>query len=195
MGNIMLPLGVELFEELRTGGYYYVDKTKFIEELLEEQFKVNLITRPRRFGKTLAMSMLADFFDIRKESRIIFDGLAISENKELCAKWMNQYPVLFVTLKDIEDLTFAEAYAQLVFMVSSLCIEHSYLLGSDKVDEKDKSFFAELKAETAAKSTVKNSLLILTRMMKAHFGKPVILLIDEYDVPLAKAYEQLYRAA
>ena len=189
MENFMLPLGVDIFEELRTKGYYYIDKTRFIEELLSEQFKVNLITRPRRFGKTLTMSMLADFFDIRKDSRAVFDGLAIMENKELCAGWMNQYPVLFVTLKDVEDLTFADAYAQLEFVISSLCIEHSYLLESDRTDERDKHFFAELKAGNAARATVKNSLLILTRMMKAHFGKPVILLIDEYDVPLAKAYE------
>lgn len=189
MKEIMVPLGIDSFDELRTAGYYYIDKTKFIEELLTDQFKVNLITRPRRFGKTLTMSMLADFFDIRMDSRRIFEGLDILENEELCKRWMNQWPVLSVSLKDIEDLTFSDAYAQLAFVISSLCIEHSYLLDSDKVDETDKKLFAEMKEQTAKKATIKNSLLILTRMLKAHYGKPVILLIDEYDVPLAKAYE------
>lgn len=190
MKNIWLPLGLDNFEELRKKGYYYIDKTKLIEELLTDgYFKVNLITRPRRFGKTLMMSMLADFFDIRKDSRDIFTGLAIEKNEQLCKEWMNQFPVLFVTFKDIEDLNFTDAYAQLVFVISSLCMEHSYLLRSEKVDEDDKRAFVELKGQTAGKTTVKNSLLILTRMMKAYYGKPVILLIDEYDVPLAKAHE------
>ena len=178
MKNIMLPLGVDNFEELRTTGYYYIDKTYFIEELIQERFKVHLITRPRRFGKTLAISMLADFFDIRKDNRQIFEGLAVSENKKLCREWRNQWPVLFVTLKDIEDLSFAEAYAQLVFTISNLCIEHSYLAKSSHVDSTDKVLFLKLKNQTADKAAVKNSLLILTRMMSAHFGKPVILLID-----------------
>ncbi len=194
MKNIMLPLGVDNFEELRTTGYYYIDKTYFIEELIQERFKVHLITRPRRFGKTLAISMLADFFDIRKDNRQIFEGLAVSENKKLCREWRNQWPVLFVTLKDIEDLSFAEAYAQLVFTISNLCIEHSYLAKSSHVDSTDKVLFLKLKNQTADKAAVKNSLLILTRMMSAHFGKPVILLIDEYDVPLAKANEYGYYA-
>lgn len=189
MSRIMLPLGIDSFEELRSEGYYYIDKTGFIEELLSERFKVNLITRPRRFGKTLTMSMLADFFDIRKDSRKLFEGLKIADNKELCDKWMNQYPVLFITLKDVEDLIFADAYEQLAFTISDLCVEHGYLLESDKVDEQDKKIFRELKSASATKSAVRNSLFMLTRMMQAHYGKPVILLIDEYDVPLAKAYE------
>lgn len=189
MNKQTLPLGIDSFEKLRAEGYYYIDKTKFIAELLKEPFEVNLITRPRRFGKTLSMSMLANFFDIRRDSREIFKGLYISKEKELCERWMNNYPVLFVTFKDIEDLTFADAYAQLLFTVSSLCIEHNYLLDSDKVDTADKKLFAALKDQTASKAAVKNSLLILTRMMAAHYGRPVILLIDEYDVPLAKANE------
>lgn len=189
MNHRMLPLGIDRFEKLRADGFYYIDKTGFIEDLLSTRFEVNLITRPRRFGKTLTMSMLADFFDIRKDSRELFKGLKITENQALCDRWMNQYPVLFFTLKDVEDLTFAGAYEQLEFMVSGLCIEHNYLATSDCVDETDKKLFESLKNQCGKKSSVKNSLLILTRMMQAHYNKPVILLIDEYDVPLAKAYE------
>lgn len=188
----MLPLGVDRFEELRSSDYYYIDKTKFIEELLSEQFEVNLITRPRRFGKTLGMSMLADFFDMRKDSSASFEGLEITKNKPLCETWMNQWPVLFVSLKDIEDLDFDGAYAQLADTISDLCIEHAYLLESDRVDPADKKRFLGLKSIDAPAVTVRNSLFILTRMMHAHYGKKVILLIDEYDVPLAKANEHGY---
>lgn len=186
---MILPLGVDSFEELRNDGYFYIDKTRFIEMLLRDRFKVNLLTRPRRFGKTLTMSMLADFFDIRKDSRAIFDGLYISGCTELCREWMNQWPVLFLTLKDVEDLNFSDAYEQLAFVISSLCMEHDYLLKSEAVKEADKQQLSLLIEQRATKATLKNSLLILTRMMRAHYGKAVILLIDEYDVPLAKAYE------
>ena len=184
-----LPLGIENFEELRTAGCYYIDKTRLIEELLQQPFKVNQITRPRRFGKTLVMSMLAEFLDIRKDSSAIFEGLEISGNKELCSTWQNKWPVLFLSLKDIEDLDFADAYAQLADTISDLCMEHSYLAASDKVDADDKKRFTALKERQAGKPAVKNSLFLLTRMMRKHFGKPAILLIDEYDVPLAKAKE------
>lgn len=189
MGGSMLPLGIDSFEELRTVGYYYIDKTGFIEELLADRFKVNLITRPRRFGKTLTMSMLADFFDIRKCSRSIFEGLKIAENEFLCDKWMNQYPVLFLTLKDVEGLKFADAYGQLVETIADLYIEHDYLRDSEKISEADKAFFVKMQNGEVPKSAVLNSLFRLTRIMQVHYGKPVILLIDEYDVPLAKAYE------
>ena len=117
MSQKMLPLGIDRFEKVRADGFYYIDKTGFIEDLLNTRFEVNLITRPRRFGKTLTMSMLADFFDIRKDSRELFKGLKIAENHELCSRWMNQYPVLFFSLKDVEDLTFAGAYEQLEFII------------------------------------------------------------------------------
>lgn len=194
VANIRLPIGKENFEELRISGGYYVDKSRFIADLLRgEQFSVNLITRPRRFGKTLTMSMLKNFFDIRKDSRGIFEGLSISEDKELCAEWMNQWPVLFISLKDVSDAEgFPEAYEMLAYEISDLCIEHAYLLNSEKVDEDDKKRFAELKSKEVAKTDVKNSLYLLTRMMHRHYGKQVILLIDEYDVPLAKAHEYGY---
>lgn len=194
MKKIRLPIGIENFEELRTSGAYYVDKTRFIADLLQgERFSVNLITRPRRFGKTLTIDMLKNFFDIRKDSRRLFEGLAISEYKELCAEWMNQWPVLFISLKDVSDAEgFSEAYEMLAHDISDLCIEHDYLQYSDKVNLVDKKRFVKLEEGTASKSDVKNSLYILTRMMYMHFGKPVILLIDEYDVPFAKAYEYGY---
>ena len=141
LNKIMLPLGIDRFEKLRTGGFYYIDKTAFIEELLGTQFEVNLITRPRRFGKTLTMNMLHDFFDIRKDSRNLFKGLEIMDNTKLCAQWMNQYPVLFLTLKDVEDLTFADAYSQLEYVIASLCIEHDYLKDSEKVSNADRIAF------------------------------------------------------
>ena len=189
----MLPLGIDSFEKIRREGYYYIDKTRFILELLSrERFEVSLITRPRRFGKTLAVSMLADFFDIRKDSRSIFEGLEVAQNKKICADWMNQWPVLSITFKDVEDLVFDEAIGMLADLLADLCIEHSYLAASDKVDSDDKKDFTLLKSGNASGRTVRSGIYLLMRMMHAHYGKPVILLIDEYDVPLAKAYEHGY---
>ncbi len=192
MGKIVIPIGEENFVSFRESGGYYVDKTKLIVELLQEQFKVNLITRPRRFGKTLAMSMLKNFFDIRKDSRKVFEGLVIAEYEDLCRDWMNQWPVLFISFKDVANLAFTTSYDQFSYNISSLCVEHSYLLESDRVDESDRERFVRLRSRTATEAEVRNSLFMLTRMMHAHFGKQVILLIDEYDVPLAKASEYGY---
>lgn len=192
MDRLRLSVGIDSFEKLRTSGCYYIDKTKFIEELLQDRFEVNLITRPRRFGKTLAMSMLADFFDIRKDSRDIFKGLEVAENKKLCEKWMNQWPVLSLTLKNVEGLNFINAYGLLKNTVADLCIKHSYLAESDKVDASDKEIFEKLKYSRGDAVETKSSLYVITRMMCMHYGKPVILLIDEYDVPLAMASEHGY---
>lgn len=192
MTNINLPYGIDDFEQVRTSECYYIDKTGFIEELLSETFSVNLITRPRRFGKTLTMSMLAEFFDIRKDQSGIFEGLSIAKSTELCGKWMNQWPVLFLTLKDVEGNRFEDAYDLLQYTISSLCIEHAYLGDSDRVDLADRECFAKLKAQKGRMSDVRSALFTLTRMMRAHYGKKVILLIDEYDVPLAKASDNGY---
>lgn len=192
MSKLVIPIGEENFELFRQCGGYYVDKTKFIVELLQDNFKANLITRPRRFGKTLAMSMLKNFFDIRKDSKPIFEGLEITKYEELCKEWMNQWPVLFLSLKDVANNTFQGAYDQLVYSISNLCVEHSYLLESDKVDESDRNRFQRLKDGEATGVEVRNSLYMLTRMLYMHYGKPVILLIDEYDVPLAKGSEYGY---
>lgn len=192
MTKIRIPVGEENFELLRQKGSYYIDKTRFIAEILRDDFKVNLITRPRRFGKTLCLSMLKNFFDIRKDSRDIFEGLEISGHVDVCREWMNRYPVLFLTFKDLAKDTFDDSYNQLVYNISSLCIEHAYLAESDKVDDSDRTCFVRLKNRAATKTEVENSLFMLTRMLYMHYGRPAILLIDEYDVPLAKASEYGY---
>lgn len=192
MKKLNLPYGIDNFAKLRTNNCYYVDKTGFIKELLSETFDVNLITRPRRFGKTLTMSMLAEFFDIRKDSRLLFEGLEIAEDAAFCSEWMNQWPVLFITLKDVDGRKFEDAYDLLQFTIASLCIEHTYLADSDKVDDSDRARFQRLKNEGGKLSDVKGALVTLLRMMRSHYGKEVILLIDEYDVPLAKASDNGY---
>ncbi|MDO5550025.1 MAG: AAA family ATPase, partial [Lachnospiraceae bacterium] len=127
MAKINLPYGIDSFAKVRASNCYYVDKTGFIKELLDRTFDVNLITRPRRFGKTLIMSMLSEFFDIRKDSRKLFDGLEIAKDRELCTEWMNQWPVLFLTLKDVDGKSFKRAYDLLKNGISKLCKEHAYL--------------------------------------------------------------------
>ncbi len=192
MAQVNLPLGMDRFEKLCTSGGYYVDKTGFIKELLNETFEVLLITRPRRFGKTLTMSMLAEFLDIQKDSRSLFEGLEIAGETALCEKWRNQWPVLFLTLKDVNGASFEEAYDLLQFTISSLCGGHCYLLESEKVTESDKKIFARLLEQEGSLTDVKTALVVLTRMMMAHYGKQTILIIDEYDVPLAKASDNGY---
>ncbi len=192
MGKVRIPVGEENFELLRKKKSYYVDKTGLIAELMEEDSKVSLITRPRRFGKTLNMSMLEAFFDIRKDNRAIFEGLEIMGHEEICANWMNQWPVLFISFKDVANDNFEDSYEQMALNLADLCIEHGYLLDSEKTDKDDKDRFTRLKAGKATEAELRNSLFIISRMMYAHFGKPVILLIDEYDVPLAKASEYGY---
>ena len=190
--TIKFPLGNNNFSEIRKNGDYYIDKTDFIKELLNNSFKANLITRPRRFGKTLTMSMLEDFFHIRKDSRQDFAGLKISEYSDLCAEWMNQWPVIFLTLKSVEGNDFDSAWGMLKILVSDLCKKYSYLEESESVDKDDMICFQELKARKGKPEDIKDCLHLLMRMMNAHYGKPVILLIDEYDVPLAKASEAGY---
>ena len=189
MAKFAVPVGIEFFEKLRRNGCYYVDKTELIYELAaSKNVDVVLFTRPRRFGKTLTMSMLQSFFDITRDSKDVFEGLAIAKHEEFCNMCMNQYPVLFISFKDAEGLNFEKAYDKLKGSVADLCKGHSYLLKSENVDEDDREIFAKLKSKKADDEEVQKSLLVLTRMMYAHYGKPVILLIDEYDVPLAKAH-------
>ena len=186
---MLIGVGYEYFDELIRDNNYYVDKTELLYDLLEKSNnKVTLITRPRRFGKTLAMSMMECFFDIRRDSCEVFADLDIVRNHpEFCKNWMNQYPVLFFTLKDIEGLSFDNAYGMLVGAVSRLCIKYSFLENECSVDSADAQVFHKLKFKESNMEEVKNSLQTIMRMMKAVYGKPVILLIDEYDVPLAKA--------
>ena len=191
--KIMLPVRMSSFTEIRHNDYYYIDKTGLIQNLLENDFSsVTLITRPRRFGKTLAMSMLSAFFDIRKKSEKIFEGLYIATQKGLCRQWMNQYPVIFLSMKNIDGLRFESAYEMLTLEIADLYKQHSYLLDSNTVDTDDKAIFGRIKENLASDAEIKKSLLLLTRMMSSYYQKPVIMLLDEYDVPIAKAEEKNY---
>lgn len=193
MCKINIPVGVSDFEQIRKNEYYYVDKSGMIAEILStESTLVTLITRPRRFGKTLGMSMLASFFDIRRDSRNIFAGLEIAENRELCDRWMNQYPVIFLSFKDVDGLTFTSAYEMLAATITDLYKEHLYLLGSDKINPYDQEIIRRLVEGKASVTEVKRSLSLLITFMKMYYGKPVILLLDEYDVPVAKASDHGY---
>ena len=154
--------------------------------------QVTLITRPRRFGKTLGMSMLSEFFDIRKDSKELFAGLSISKDNHLCKSWMNQYPTLFLSLKSVDGLDFMKAYDKLTAIIADLYKEHLYLTESEKVDAFSKETYFQVAAQKASQGTIENSLLNLTRMMHTYYGKPVILLMDEYDVPLTKASDNGY---
>lgn len=188
MTKFAMPVGIEFFEKLRKSDCYYVDKSEFIYKIASnENTDVTLFTRPRRFGKTLTMSMLQSFFDITRDSKEVFNGLAITKHENFCREWMNQYPVLFIALKDVEGETFEVAFDRLKSRIANLCKEHVYLARSDKIDEDDRMIFAKLKSESASVSQVLDSLLTLTRMMYMYYGMPAILLIDEYDVPLSKA--------
>ncbi len=193
MTKLNLPVGISDFAEIRKRGYYYVDKTALIRELLSRTgAEVTLITRPRRFGKTLAMSMLEHFFDIRKDSRPLFDGLEIMQDAALCSEWMNQYPTIFVSFRQVDGLNFTAAYDMLTMVLANLFNRHRYLLEEDNVSEFQKTVFRRLAAAAASEKEVKSSLLLLTEMLQIHYGKPVILLIDEYDVPVAKANSNGY---
>ncbi len=187
-----IPVGISDFEKIRNGEFYYIDKSSLITEILKEKAEVTLITRPRRFGKTLGMSMLENFFDIRGDSRKLFEGLEIAKYQALCDEWMNQYPTVFVSFRQVDGLDFVGAYDMLTWVISELYKMHLYLLDSDKIDNTDKDIVKRLVRGDASLKDVKGSLLLLTRMMQQHYGKPVILLIDEYDVPVAKANNNGY---
>ena len=193
MKLLSIPVGVSDFEEIRRNGYYYVDKSGLIGELLSTTgTKVTLITRPRRFGKTLGMSMLESFFDIRKDNKALFEELEIAKRHELCMEWMNQWPTVFVSFRQVDGLNFNSAYDMLTLVISELYKKHLYLLDSDKLDSFDKEIVKQLIQGTASAKDMKGSLMLLTRLMYQQYGKPVILLIDEYDVPVAKANRNGY---
>ena len=193
MKLLSIPVGVSDFEEIRRNGYYYVDKSGLIGELLGTTgTKVTLITRPRRFGKTLGMSMLESFFDIQKDSKTLFEELEIAKRHELCMEWMNQWPTVFVSFRQVDGLNFNSAYDMLTLVISELYKKHLYLLDSDKLDSFDKEIVKQLIQGTASAKDTKGSLMLLTRLMYQQYGKPVILLIDEYDVPVAKANRNGY---
>ena len=187
MKKLQIPVGISDFTKIREQRYYYVDKTGLISELLEDIAEVTLIIRPRRFGKTMGMSMLANFFDIHKDSKTLFEGLEIASHTTLCEAWQNQWPVLFLSFKDVDGSCFENAYNLLKFTLSQFCDAHPELIDNDQVTEDQRQIFLRLIDRTASLTEVQASLLTLMRMMQATYGKPVILLLDEYDVPIAKA--------
>lgn len=195
MIKLNIPVGISDFKKIRENGYYYVDKTGLIFELVkEEPAEVTLITRPRRFGKTLGMSMLAHFFNIRQDNAKLFQGLEITKHSSLCSKWMNQYPTVYLTLKDVDGLTFSSAYEMLSAAVTDLYKEHLYLLDSKNISTYDKGIILRIAKEEATVTDIKKSLVNLIRLLEIHYEKKVILLLDEYDVPLAKASSHGYYA-
>ena len=193
MKNLNIPVGISDFERIRELEYYYVDKTGLIKTLLRgEMDQVTLITRPRRFGKTMAMSMLNSFLDIRKDSRELFEGLEISKETAICERWMNQYPTLFLSFKDVDGSIFENAFNFLKYIVAEVCKQHMYLLDSDDVDKEDKLVYEKLKSGDASLIEIQSCILRITNMLEGYYKKPVILLIDEYDVPIAKASSNGY---
>ena len=193
MTQYNIPIGISEFEKIRKNDYYYVDKTELIQVLLKtEPAEITLFTRPRRFGKTLVMSMLASFFDIRRENRDLFEGLKVVKDQKLCEGWMNQWPVIFLSFKDVGGECFEDAYGLLQSVISQLYVEHTYLEESMEIDESYKDIFGRLKRRQGNKTDVQISLRVLMRMMQIYYGKQVILLIDEYDVPMAKAGNKAY---
>ena len=193
MAFLNIPKGRSDFEKIRREGFYYVDKTGLIDEILKSSgTQVTLITRPRRFGKTLGMSTLECFLDIQKDSKSLFEGLNISKQKDLCDKWMNQWPVMSLSLKAVEGNDFSTAYMQLIYEVGSLYKKHEYLIKSSALTEEEKKLFWNIKERQSGKIEVMRSLQILSELLNRHYNKSVILLIDEYDVPMARATSNGY---
>ena len=186
-----VSVGEADFAALRKKNAYYVDKTEIIYELVHDtNNKVTLFTRPRRFGKTLMMSMIENFFNIRKESSVLFEELNVSGHKAFCKEWMNQYPVLFVSFKDAEADGFDTAYDKLRNIIADICKKHSNYIEKAKINQADAQIFKRLMFNEASDAEVQGSLKTIMRILNTIYSKPVILLIDEYDVPLAKASEK-----
>ena len=194
--TLKLPVGIENFEDIRKLGFYYVDKTKLIEQLILNWGKVNLFTRPRRFGKTLNMSMLKSFFEIGADESL-FDGLYISKNKELCAEHMGKYPVIFISLKDVEGLSYDEAFDSLVRIIGNEISRVSFLSDSEKLSELEHEMFRGLTVMEDGKyifdkDKLTSSLKLVSQLLYQHYGQKTVIIIDEYDVPLDKAFQNGY---
>ena len=194
--SLKLPVGIESFQEIRQEGFYYIDKTGLIEQLLENWGKVNLFTRPRRFGKTLNMSMLRCFFDVDTD-KSVFHGLHISKKKELCDAYMGKFPVIYLSLKGVDGLTFEEARWCLAELLESEIRRFRFLLSSTELDESEKDIYRELgnlhdEQDTVLGMKIRFSLKRLSELLYKHYRKKVIILIDEYDVPLDKAFQHGY---
>ena len=186
-----LPIGIENFEKLRQEDFYYIDKTRLIEQLLTRWGEVNLFTRPRRFGKSLNMSMLQSFFEIGKD-KTLFDGLRISDNQELCEEYQGKFPVVSVSLKGINGATYEEARRFLIKTINEEARRLSVLSDSTELDETDHELLTQLKKKEMTNDSLVYSIRELTELLEKHYGRKVIVLIDEYDVPLAKANENGY---
>ena len=191
-----LPVGLENFQEIQKSGFYYVDKTKLIEQLLENWSKVNLFTRPRRFGKTLNMSMLKSFFEIGTD-RTLFDGLYISRNQKLCEEYMGKYPVIFLSLKGIDGLSFEAAKYRLTELIGVEAERFAFLADSEKLTENERSKYRAIIHLVNGKYSMDEDMLVsslqtLSQLLCQHYGQKAIILIDEYDVPLDKAFQHGY---
>ena len=191
-----IPVGIENFQDMRKFNFYYIDKTNLIEQLLDNWSKVTLFTRPRRFGKTLNMSMLRSFFELGTD-KSLFDGLDISKNKELCEEHMGKYPVIFFSLKSVEGLKFENARYRIIEMIGREAQRYEFLAESDKLSDNEKAQYKALIALDNGKYTMDDDILIsgiqmLSHLLYKHYGQKTVILIDEYDVPLDKAFENGY---
>lgn len=187
--TLKLPVGIENFEEIRKLGFYYIDKTRLIEQLLQGWGKVTLFTRPRRFGKTLNMSMLKSFFEIGTD-KTLFDGLYISGNKELCDEHMGKYPVIFLSFKGVDGLDFTTARRMLCAILKDELDRHYYLKTSDVLTDEDRTLFTKMLH--GQDDNIEDSIRMLSKLLYKHYGQKVVILIDEYDVPLDKAFQNGY---
>lgn len=191
-----IPVGIDSFEKIRKYGFYYIDKTRLIEQIMQNWSEVSLFTRPRRFGKTLNMSMLRSFFELGTD-KSLFDGLYISKNKELCEEHMGKYPVIFFSLKSVEGLKFENARYRIIEMIGREAQRYEFLAESDKLSENEKAQYKALITLDNGKYTMDDDILIsgiqmLSHLLYKHYGQKTVILIDEYDVPLDKAFENGY---
>ena len=193
VNTLKLPVGVDSFEKIRKNQFYYIDKTKLIEQLVETGGEVTLFTRPRRFGKTLNMNMLRSFFEIGADASL-FDGLYIAENKELCEEYLGKYPVIFLSLKSVEGLTFEDAQYRMTELIGLEAERFGFLEDSEQLSENEKKRYKAIISLNNGMNTMNEKMLIsslqvLSQLLYKHFGKKVIILIDEYDVPLDRAFQ------
>ena len=193
---LKLPVGIEDFAEIRQAGFYYVDKTNFIEQLLDGWGKVNLFTRPRRFGKTLNMSMLRYFFEIGADASL-FEGLQIAKNERLCEEYQGKYPVIFLSFKNVEGLTFADAQYRLAELIAGEAERFAFLAQSEKLTENEQSLYCGLTAVREGRYALAGEVLVsalqlLSKLLAKHYGQKTVILLDEYDVPLDKAFQNGY---
>ena len=197
MEKAMLPLGIENFQELREKGYYYVDKTELIKTFLENPGKVNLFTRPRRFGKTLNMSMLKHFFEVGSDGRL-FEGLDISREKKLCDAFMGKFPAISITLKSARGENFNEAKGMFRNIIGNEALRFQFLADSGSLTGIEQKRYEALinidesGAFTMSDELLKDSLRLMSQLLQKHYGQSVVMLIDEYDVPLDRAYQSGY---